>query len=152
MTNVRTFRPEVRLAKLMKEPGGISVAQALEKADKVLESMRGDCLTNIDQKIEEVAALAATGLSEQNLATIKQRAAELFGEAGTFGLVELSAAAHSLHRLLSAEQGSPAAVAVHVDAVRALRRPELAGDQQARAEVLRQLRKVVDRYLATGAT
>jgi chemotaxis protein histidine kinase CheA len=149
LTNqVRTYRPVVRLAKLMNEPGGVTMAQALERADKALESTRGDCLAEIDKKIEEVVALAAAGLDAANLAAIRQRAGEIFGEAGAAGLSELSAAAQSLSRLLTAGRGSNAAITVHVDAVRALRRPELAGNMQARAEVLRQLRKVVDRFQA----
>ena len=143
---MRTFQPVVRLAKLMSEPGGVTMAQALERADKALEATRGDCLAEIDHKIEQVVALAAAGLDAKNLAAIRQRAGEIFGEAGAYGLTELSAAAQSLTRLLTAGKGSPAAIAVHVDAVRALRRPELAGDVQARTEVLHQLRKVVDRF------
>ncbi len=145
---MRTFRPATRLVRIMAEPGGISVAQALKQADHALESTREGCLAEIDLKVEQVVELAAAGLSETNLAAIRQRAGEIFGEAGAFGLTELSAAAHSLSRLLSAGRGSPAAIAVHVDAVRALRRPELSGDQAARAEVLRQLRNVVDRFQA----
>ncbi len=143
---MRTFHPVVRLAKLMNEPGGVTMAQALERADKALEATRDNCLVEIDKKIEEVVALAAAGLDTSNLMAIRQRAGEIFGEAGAAGLSELSSAAQSLSRLLTAGRGSPAAIAVHVDAVRALRRPELAGNLQARAEVLRQLRKVVDRF------
>jgi hypothetical protein len=144
---VRKFYPEVRLKKLISAAGGIRVDQALERAERELESIREDCLAAIDAKIEAITTLARTG-DEQSLRRCYAIANEVFAEAGVFKLEELSAAAHSLCSLL-AEAGPGAvpakAVVVHTDAMRALRSPAMADSREIRRAVLSELRKMVAR-------
>jgi hypothetical protein len=66
----------------------------------------------------------------------------------------LSAAAHSLCSLLSVakyDQIPAAAVRVHVDSMRALRRPEIAGNESLRRAVLQELRGLSARLAAAPA-
>lgn len=148
MTVVRKFEPEIRLKKMLDQPGGVSAEQALARAKQGLESIREDCLGATDEKIASLQALAGAndaGRSEK----MYRLSNEVFAEAGAFGLGELSAVAHSLCSLLAANEGKApprAAVVVHVEAMRALRRPELAGDKAARMAVLQGLRGVVQKF------
>lgn len=147
MTVVRRFQPEVRLKKLLAEPGGITAAQALERAGQGLDDIRAASLTAIDEKLERLAALAGSDQSDR-VALMYKCANEVFAESGAFGLIELSAAAHSLCSLLSAADAAhppTAAVLVHIDAMRALRRPDVSGDKAARAAVLSGLRGLAKR-------
>lgn len=152
MSVVRKFQPDVRLKTLLSEPGGVSMAQAIERATAGLDSIREECLVATDGKIESLAALAASN-DPSRADKMYRLSNEIFAEAGGFGLGELSAAAHSLCSLLSINEAGPppqAAIAVHVEAMRALRRPELAGDQAARSAVLAGLRGLAARFkLAT---
>lgn len=147
MTSVRKFYPEVRLKKLLSEAGGMTAGEAMERADAKLEEIRDDCLSAVDTKLTELSTLVR---SEQvgRGARMYRCANEIFAEAGTFGLVELSAAAHSLCSLLArAEEAKlpEASVQVHIDAMRALRNPDVAGNKVARAAVLSGLRGLAQR-------
>lgn len=148
MSVVRKFEPEVRLKKILNEPGGVTAEQAIQRAKAGLESIRADCLDATDKKIALLVELAASdepGSGE----TMYRAANEVFAEAGAFGLGELSAVAHSLCGLIAANDGVKpprAAVMVHVEAMRALRKPELAGDKAARMAVLQGLRGVVSKF------
>lgn len=142
MTNVRRFHPEVRLKKLLAEPGGMTAGEAIERADAKLEEIRGDCLSAVDDKLTELSALVKSDQPERG-ARMYRCANEIFAEAGTFGLAELSAAAHSLCSLLARTEDTKvpeASVKVHIDAMRALRNPDVAGNKAARAAVLSGLR------------
>jgi hypothetical protein len=144
MTVVRTFYPEVRLKKMLREPGGVTAEYALQAAAKNLESIREQCMVAIDEKIEEILSLVSSD-AENRFETIYARANEVFGEAGAFGLSELSQAAHSLCSLLAQspdEKRRVIAVKLHVDSMRALRHPGMAGDEKARAAVLGGLRQL----------
>ena len=148
MSAVRKFEPEVRLKKIMDEPGGVSATQAIERAKAGLESIRENCLGATDEKIGQLLGLAmesAPGAHEK----MYRLSNEVFAEAGAFGLGELSAVAHSFCSLIAAnESGQPprAAAMLHVEAMRALRRHELAGDKAARMAVLLGLRGLVSKY------
>jgi hypothetical protein len=144
---VRTFYPEVRLKKLMRESGGMTVDDALKAATKNLESIREQCLEAVDRKIEEISDLAQSDQADR-FETIYCRSNEVFGEAGTFGLKELSAAAHSLCSLLAKSgdnERRTKAVNVHVATMRALRHPGMAGDVKAREAVLHGLRQLTEK-------
>ncbi len=150
MTIVRNFTPDVRLKKMLAEPGGVSVARALERATGNLETIRETCVAAIDAKVEQMAMLAQSQ-DQGRLDAIYRVSNEVFGEAGTFGLAELSVAAHSLCSLLStADQAKVplAAISVHLDAMRLLRKPEMAGDAAARGAVLAGLRGMTKRLVA----
>jgi hypothetical protein len=140
MTQARKFTPENRLRKLMEAPGGISVQQALHRATGNMESIRGATMAAIDAKIESLAALAA-GEEAGRLDSIYRLSNEVFAESGSFGLAELSVVAHNLCSLIAGAEKVPnAALVVHIDAMRLLRKPELAGDASARGAVLAGLR------------
>ncbi len=150
MTIVRKFTPDVRLEKMLAEPGGVSVARALERATGNLETIRETCVAAIDAKVEQMAMLAQSQ-GQGRLDAIYRVSNQVFGEAGTFGLAELSVAAHSLCSLLStADQAKVplAAISVHLDAMRLLRRPEIVGDAAARGAVLAGLRGMTKRLVA----
>lgn len=145
--SVRTFYPEVRLKKLMREAGGVTVDQALKDAEKNLDAIRDQCLEAVDRKIEEMASLISSQTAGR-FDTIYCRANEVFGEAGAFGLIELSAAAHSLCSLLSQSPDNDRrakAVKVHVETMRALRHPGIEGNGAARAQVLQGLRQLTQK-------
>jgi hypothetical protein len=149
MTVVRKFHPEVRLKKLLEEAGGIRVQEALDRADKGIEDIREHCLNGIDEKIERIADLAKRGGGEYDRCYVLSN--EVFAEAGTFGLAELSVAAHSLCSLLAAQDRSrvPAsAVHVHIDSMRALRTPAAAANKAMRGAVLAELRKLTSKISA----
>jgi hypothetical protein len=148
MTVVRKFQPEVRLKKLLSESGGVSATEAIERATAGLDSIREQCLVATDGKIDGLMALASSS-DPARIDKMYRTSNEIFAEAGAFGLVELSAAAHSLCGLLGAREAGPppqAAIVVHIEAMRALRKPELAGDLAARVAVLTGLRGLAARY------
>lgn len=139
------------MSKLIDEPGGILVSQALARATTAIESRRADGLASINQAIDELHLLSRSGTSE-SCAQMRQLASELVGAAGLFGLMEVSAASLSLVRLLSlAGEASTAAIGIHADALRTLQLPELSCDTRAKDELLRQLRKLADHAYAKVA-
>jgi hypothetical protein len=145
LTGVRKFRPALKLARTLAEPGGIDPARALAQAARNLDSVREYCAGAIDAKIERIAALS---MEQDGAAEIYDLANEIFGEAGALGFAELSAAAHSLCSLLSTPTGarSPAALAVHVDALRRLRSASAADNAEVRVALLSGLRAVAARF------
>lgn len=152
MTEVRKFHPEVRLKKLLAESGGVTAKEALERATENVESVRDLSLRAIDKKIEALTVLAGSSEAEERK-KLYRVSNEIFAESGTFGLAELSVAAHSLCSLLSTAEGAratPQAVAVHISAMRALRNPEMAGDKAARGAVLAGLRGLTAKLAAAG--
>jgi hypothetical protein len=155
MSSVRIFRKENRLAKKLRAPGGITVDEALKRADQRLETVREKSLVALDSKIDAIARVAAN----RNIDDAVDAAAcagEVFSLAGTFQLHELSQAAGSLHNLLLyGPQGEATpwdAILVHVNALRTLRRPELSGDLAARTAVVQGLRRVSERLKRTDDT
>jgi hypothetical protein len=131
---VRKFTPPNRLRKLMAEPGGVTAGRALERANGNVESIRETTMATIDEKIARITELARGDVAGR-LASIYALSNEVFAESGAFGLAELSAAANSLCALLAtAEQARvpDTAIVVHVESMRLLRKPELAGNPAVR--------------------
>ncbi|MEZ5996980.1 MAG: hypothetical protein R3C25_14640 [Hyphomonadaceae bacterium] len=152
MTVVRKFTPEVRLKKLLAESGGIRADEALARADKGIEDIRGYCLDAIDAKIEQIMALAQPGQSDIERCYVLSN--EIYAEAGTFGLAELSVAAHSLCSLLSSPERNRiplTAIHVHVDSMRVLRTPAVSANKAMRGAVLGELRKLTAKYAQAAA-
>lgn len=149
MKEVRYVRPENRLASLLIQPGGMKIATLLERAHEGVESMRASTLLAIDRKIEDIAGLVASA-DPHRFAVIRQYAGELFGDAGAFGLVEIAIAAGSLHDLLEFDAAPPSttAVNVHLDAIRALRRPSVSKDLASRQAVLEALHQLSHTFAA----
>lgn len=149
MTQVRMFHPEVRLKRLLAEPGGIKASEALARADQGIEDIRHACLVAIDRKIEEIAVLCAAP-DDRSLDRGYVLANEIFAEAGVFGLSELSDAALNLCQLLAARDPDHTvpieALSVHVQSMRALRTPAAEGSQALRASILHGLRKLNSKF------
>jgi hypothetical protein len=153
MTVVRRFFPDVRLKRLIAAGGGMRTCDALERAEHELGAIREDCLAGVDAKIERVFELAHEG-EEAALEQCYMTSNEIFAEAGAFGLGELSAAAHSLCALLSApERGRIplAAISVHIDAMRALRTPQVERNDALRRAVLAELEVLARRFSLANA-
>jgi len=154
MSPVCKFYPEVRLKKIVAEAGGLTAADAIDRAQRSLEEIRDDCLAAVDKKIDAIAALATTEVNA-SLERVYQLANEIFAEAGTFGLNELSAVAHNLCNVVSAPPGRRPlgeVVRVHTDAMRALRAPAMASDQALRGAVLTELRNLGARLSGSDGT
>lgn len=148
MTRVRFFHPDVRLKRLMKEPGGIRVGDALDRAEVAIDSIRDDCLFAIDAKIAAIAAFKRQGADVDARYVLSN---EVYAEAGVLGLAELSDVAHNLCELLSLEghEVSEQAVGVHIDAMRALRSPAVSASSTLRRAVLGELHRLAA-HLAGG--
>ena len=152
MSKARFFFPDVRLKRLLREPGRITIGEALARADGAIDGMRDACLQSIDQKIAEIGALDQDDVSDTN-GRCYTLSNEIYAEAGMIKLTELSDVAHNLCDLLSAggKQGaSTRAIRVHVDAMRALRSPAASASSELRRAVLGELHRLTA-HLATHA-
>ena len=150
MSTVRRIKVENRLAKLVQMPGGISLAEALDKADQNLEVVKDQYLAILDEKIARIEQLA--GAAKPAPATVDELYAasnDMVTVAGVFALGELGQAAYSfcelLDRLRQTGAWSPQAVAVHVSAMKLLRHPQTADSHGGCKAVLEGLRQVTDR-------
>jgi hypothetical protein len=146
MNKPRIYQPERRLVEKVKQPGGITIGEATQRADKNLAVARAKYFGGVDEKLKIAVDLAAAE-DGARLAELRATAAEVADCASTYELVEMFAAAHSLRRLLTevmAKAGAPPwpSIRVHVDAMISLRRPEIDGEASARRAVLDGLRKV----------
>lgn len=149
---VKTFHPENRLAKLIKLPGGVTLADAMIRANRNLASVREACLAGVDEKLGAMEALiSAAPPTPADLEAVYRFANEVFAEAGAFEQHELSAAAHSLCELTASD--GPAlrtweTVRVHVASMRLLRSPALAQDARQRQALVAGLQKISARRSA----
>jgi hypothetical protein len=126
MTEARIFKVPNRLAKVVKLPGGKTVAEALRAADARIESVRESCLATLQDKIARLAALAERGPTEPAAALdgLYRTADEIFSVAGASGLRALGDAAYGLCDLAERfRTDGPAnwqAIGVHVNGIRLL--------------------------------
>lgn len=126
----------------------MKVSMALQRAEAGVDSIRDRCMEAVDDKIGRLLTLGTSG-DAGAVDDCYRLSNEVYAEAGAFGLKELSATAHSLCNLLSsfAENQVPqAAIKVHVDAMRALRRPEVEGNAALRTAVINELRALAARF------
>lgn len=147
MNKVRFFFPELRLKQLLEEPGGITIADALMRADDAIEASRDAGLKAIDEKIAAIAACEREDAGDTNDKCYKL-SNEIYAEAGMMRLSELSDVAHNLCELLSAgasEAVSKRAIRVHIDAMRALRSPAASSSRELRRAVLEELHRLTAR-------
>lgn len=150
MTAVRRFFPEVRLKKMLAEPGGVRAAEALASAEQNLDDIKADALVAVDAKIAQLEALVSDG-GEAAIERSYYLANEIFAEAGAFKLAEVSEAAHSLCTLIAAADTAPvpkSAFMVHVTTLRALRSKEVSASEALRAAVLAELRALTAKIAA----
>jgi chemotaxis protein histidine kinase CheA len=127
MTDVRVFKIENQLAKVVKTPGGKTIEQAVQAAEVRIEAVRDTCVAALAEKSEQLAALAAAGRRGEDpkaLDGIYDLANAVYGIAGAFDLTPLSHAAFSLCDLAdgfrSGEPPNWPAIDVHVDGIRLL--------------------------------
>ena len=142
--------PVNRLAALIRTPGGISVAEALQAAQDNLKSVEGECLDAMDEKLAQIAALVARckdDPSEKDLQSLYGFGNDVLEVAGVFDMTPLSEAAFSLcdliDRFKTHGRFSYPALMVHLQALQALRVMAGTPDPSATA-MLDGLRKVVD--------
>lgn len=150
MTKPRIYQPERRFAQKANAPGGITIGEALQRADKNVAVQRNRYLGVVDAKLKVAVELAASE-DANRLVELRSTASEVSDLAGVYELDELCAAATSLRHLLSTlivAGGEPpwAAIRVHMDAMVSLRRDDIGANPQARAAVIEGLRKVVARH------
>ncbi len=128
MSTVRKFTPENRLAKTIADANGLLVSQAVTKASANIESVRDAHMAALEVKLDSLAELAGTASTShtaEDAAQLYRLAREILADAGIFGLKYISRAAHSLCELMAAgdrHRHQWAGVAVHVEAIAALRR------------------------------
>lgn len=121
-----------RLAESMQRPGGVTVREALLKADAVIAAHRAECLDEIDRALDL--------LSDARLgpAQLYHQASNVIAMCIDPSDADLATAARSLCELLDrVEDGGavdPRSVRLHLAAMRALHRTE--ADQRVRREVL----------------
>ncbi|MBP8246358.1 MAG: hypothetical protein KAX56_05785 [Phenylobacterium sp.] len=146
MTVVRKFMVTPRLAKLIKAPGGLYVPEALKRGAAAMEEARESCLSEIDEALATMDALAATpGFDAE---AMYAQSAGLISFCGAFADDSLATAARSLCELLDrageAGRRDDRGVQVHLASLRLLHRTE--ADEATRKAILKGLAQVVDRY------
>jgi len=127
MTSVRVFQIENQLAKVVKQPGGKTIEQAVTAAEGRIEAVRESCVAALAEKSEQLAALARAGRAGEDpkaLDGLYDLANAVYGIAGAFELVPLAHAAFSLCDLADGFRGGEPvnwpAIDVHVDGIRLL--------------------------------
>lgn len=153
MSAVKIFTPPVKLAKLLRTPGGLPVAEAVQRAGAGLASLKNECLGELMTVLEQAEACAARAGADYDAAL----AAELYdivakpiGVPSVCGLAAVDTALISLSDLLDYLKGQQRwdanAVAVHLRAFRLLLHTEGAADAAGTQAILAGLRKVSQRY------
>jgi hypothetical protein len=152
MSEVHYYRPKMKLAKMLREPGGKTVAEAVKDANAGLESLSVQCLDEVDAfigRIEATFAALPADFDAEALHGLYLAANGLIGLPGIVGLSELETAAYSLadltDRMIAAGRFEREAVRVHVQALRLLRRPDALG-VAGLGEVLAGLAQVRDKF------
>jgi hypothetical protein len=150
--DAKVFNVENRLARLARQPGGKSIAEALKAAEGRIESVRERCESALLVKAEQMVAVATGDRAADGpemLDRLYDIANAIFGVAGAFGFDALAEASCSLcdlvYRFRDGEAVNWAAVDVHVDGIRLLatgRSGEVAAET-----VLAGLRKVRARFV-----
>lgn len=152
MTWSREFRPRNRIAEMINEPGGILIADALQRAHANIETLHTDMAAAIDGALARLQARAGDARAapdDETITALYEIGNEIVGFAVTLQLRDMGRAAYSLCELLDRARAHQAwsveAFAVHVEALRLLREPN--GDALTRRAILDGL----DRVLAVAA-
>ena len=146
MSVVRKFHVTPRLAQLIKAPGGLYVPEALKRGAAAMEASRETCLSEVDEALATMDAMAATpGFDAE---AMYEQSARLISFCGAFDNDSLATAARSLCELLDrageAGRRDDRGVQVHLASLRLLHRTE--ADEATRKVILKGLAQVVDRY------
>ncbi|MGA0605841.1 hypothetical protein ACO2Q0_07550 [Phenylobacterium sp. VNQ135] len=153
MSAVRFVFPKLRLAEILKTPGGLTVADALERAQANLDTLKPSCVAELVALLELAdAAFERLGpvFDDAALTDLYAIAVRGIGAGAVCGTPAIDQALTSLCDLIdhlrTTGHYDRAAVGVHLRAWRLLMNPDLpdAGVQR----VLDGLRKVAARYAA----
>jgi hypothetical protein len=150
---VKIHTPVSKLAKLLRTPGGLPVAEALQRAGANLQTLKKDCLAELKTTLDEADAVAARG----GAAYDADLTAELYGVVSApigiptvCDLASIDTALISLADLLdhlkTHRTWDANAVAVHLRACRLLLHTEGTRDAAGTQQVLAGLKKVSQRY------
>lgn len=153
MSAVKIFTPPVKLAKLLRTPGGLPVAEAVQRAGAGLAGLKSECLGELKAVLDEAEACAARAggeFDEALLGELYAIVAKPIGVPSVCGLASVDTALISLSDLLDYLKGQGRwdanAVAVHLRAFRLLLHTEGAADQAGTQAILAGLRQVSQRY------
>ena len=150
----RVFKVENKLAKVVRLPGGRTVAEAIGSADKRIAGVKDVCISAMQERVRRLAGLAESGRAgtARVLDEIYATANEILGLAGSFQMTELGQAASSLCDITDAfREGAPVswpAIDVHVDGLRMLSVEACKPDDRQR--ILIGLLKVRSRFIANA--
>jgi hypothetical protein len=148
---VKVFDVENRLAKLARQPGGLTLDEAVRAAEHRLDSIRDRCVDRLGERAAELAqeaeAQRAAGRAGETACFEKlyRIANAIYGVAAPFELKGMAEVAAGLCDLIDGfRRGEPVnweAVDVHVDGVRLL----AVGGEQHAEPIFEGLRKVRSR-------
>lgn len=155
MTKARVFQVENMLAKVVVgAAGGKTVKEAVQSAEKRIESVRDRCVAALAGKADRLAEVAAGDRGAGAMATLEELynvSNAIFGVAGTFELKDLGEATSGfcdmVDRFRNGEPVSWSAVDVYVDGIRLLSNGPMAGSDL----ILEGLRKVKTRFVPADA-
>jgi len=152
MSSVRFVFPKSKLEQLIRAPGGLTVAEALARADANLETIRPTCRAELMLLLQETENRLADlkDNDEAGLAHLYALGVRGIGAGAVCGLPDVDVALGSLceliDRLQTGRRFDREAVAVHVRAWRLLMDPAM--PKAGSAAVLTGLDKVTAHYAA----
>lgn len=153
MSAVKIHIPEVRLAKLIRAPGGKPVAEAMAAANAGLATLQADCLGQLQKTLTEAEALAAKSGGVFHAGVVEdlyRLISAAIGVPTTCGLTAMDTMLVSLSDLLDYLKEQQAwesnAIAVHLRAFRLLLHTEAARDGAGTQAILEGLRQVSQRF------
>jgi len=155
VSSVTLTFPINKLAKLLRQPGGKSVASALRDAEQNVVRLAPSCLAEIDAVLAAVDQLVIEIPPEEEAATFKRvydQTNAIIGLATAAGLPDFDSAAYSLcdvlDRMLRTGRMDRAVVTVHVRSMQLLRHPDALGSKASVREVLLGLKQVRKKVIA----
>lgn len=148
--------PNYRLSKLLKKPGGKSIAAAIEAAAENVSTLKVPCLEHVDEALVEIDAhLRAFIEMEDKSAPAKALydcVNAMIGLAGAVGLREVDRASFSLcdllDRMMRTQRWEIEPIAVHVQSLHLLRQPAIIESAASVRAVMSGLQKVHDKVLS----
>jgi hypothetical protein len=149
MSVVRKFRPKLALTEMMRTAGDISAREALQRASTSLQAMEEECLTGVDEALEDLETQLKAAAPDIEL--MYRRSSDVVGLCGGLSAEGLDVAARSLCDYLDwvEEEGralDSRVTGVHVASMRLLHRSP--APSEARQEILAGLAKVVARHVS----
>ena len=152
MSSVRFVIPKLRLTQLLREPGGMAVADAVTRASDNLVTIRPTCRGELLALLQqaETAAAASPDTTRELIDVMYEYAVRSIGAGEICGVPAVDVALTSFCDLLDYMKTNGRldrdALDVYLRAWRLLMNPEL--PVQGREAVLAGLRQVTDRYAA----